>query len=237
MDKVLRCIVIDDEEGAHLVLEHYLKLMKNIELKASFFNAIQAMAYIYENPVDLIFLDINMPGLTGLEMLQVMSNPPLVILTTAYKEYALEGYRYRVVDYLVKPFDFPRFMAAIDNVFSRLGTKDNNGTSLKPPPLSHLTLRVDGDMIKVALREITHIQSMGNYVKVFAGRSVYISQVTTSEMEQKLEKTDFLRIHKSYIVGLSHISKITGAQVILANGAILPIGSTYRRELLERFQS
>lgn len=240
MDNLLRCIIVDDEEGAHLVLGHYLKLLQNIELKASFFNAIEAMTYLYEHPVDVMFLDINMPGLSGMEMLQAMSNPPLIVLTTAYKEFALESYKYRVVDYLVKPFDFPRFMAAMDNVFSRFTPRrvqEAKQPNEKPAQVSvYLMLKVDGNIVKLTLDHVTHIQSWGNYVKVYTDQTTYISPVTTTEMELKLDRKRFLRIHKSFIVGLQHISKITGGQVELNDGTVLPIGNTYRRELLEHFQ-
>lgn len=239
MSKILKCLIIDDEEGAHLVLRHYIKDLKQLQLKESFYNPVEAMDYMYANPVDLIFLDINMPGMSGLQMLKALRNPPLVILTTAYKEYALESYEYRVVDYLVKPFDLARFMAAIENVFSRLpqhveSSKAPESELILQEPF--IILKVDGNVIKVSYNEITHIQSWGNYVKVFTTNSYYLSPTTTAETEQKLDKKLFMRIHKSYIVALKHISKISGGQVELDTGIVLPIGNTYRRELLEYFQ-
>lgn len=239
MSKILKCIIIDDEEGAHLVLRHYIKDLKQLQLKESFYNPVEAMDYMYGNPVDLVFLDINMPGMNGLQMLKALRNPPLVILTTAYKEYALESYEYRVVDYLVKPFDLARFMAAIENVFSRLPqpsiTSENPESNLilQEP---FIILKVDGDVIKVSYNVITHIQSWGNYVKVFTTNGHYLSPTTTTDTEQKLDKKLFMRIHKSYIVALKRISRISGGQVELDTGLVLPIGNTYRRELLEYFQ-
>ncbi|MDR2282267.1 MAG: LytTR family DNA-binding domain-containing protein [Sphingobacterium sp.] len=238
MGKVLKCIIIDDEEGAHLVLRHYIKDLKQLQLEASFYNPVEAMDYMYRNPVDLIFLDINMPGMTGLQMLKALNNPPLVILTTAYTEYALESYEYRVVDYLVKPFDMARFMAAMDNVFNRFRSIANPSDvkdSAQTPEVSSLILKVDGDIIKVLFRDIVHIQSWGNYVKVFTDEGHYLSAITTSEIEQKLDKKLFIRVHKSHIVSLGRIRKISGGQLELGNGTILPIGNTYKRELLEAF--
>ncbi|ATL43466.1 LytTR family DNA-binding domain-containing protein [Elizabethkingia sp. HX WHF] len=239
MSKILKCIIIDDEEGAHLVLRHYIKDLKQLQLKESFYNPVEAMDYMYANSVDLVFLDINMPGMSGLQMLKALRNPPLVILTTAYKEYALESYEYRVVDYLVKPFDLARFMAAIENVFSRFpqpSTTSENQVSNLISQESFIVLKVDGNVIKVSYDEITHIQSWGNYVKVFTTIGYYLSPTTTTETEQKLDKKLFMRIHKSYIIALKRISKISGGQVELDTGLILPIGNTYRRELLEYFQ-
>ncbi|WP_413511752.1 LytR/AlgR family response regulator transcription factor [Myroides odoratus] len=248
MRKILKCIIIDDEEGAHLVLRHYIHELKQLDLQKSFYNPIEAMDYMYHTPVDLIFLDINMPGITGLQMLKALKNPPLVILTTAYKEYALESYEYRVVDYLVKPFDLARFMVAIDHVFSRFTpiettAKTPHTDSILPiAPVaqieepSSIVLRVDGDVVKFQYSEITHIQSWGNYIKVFTADKTYLSAITTSEIEKKLDRKLFLRIHKSHIIALSQIKKISGGQVELESGIILPIGSTYKRELLDAFK-
>ncbi|AQW96724.1 MULTISPECIES: LytR/AlgR family response regulator transcription factor [Elizabethkingia] len=239
MSKILKCIIIDDEEGAHLVLRHYIKDLKQLQLKESFYNPVEAMDYMYANPVDLVFLDINMPGMSGLQMLKALHNPPLVILTTAYKEYALESYEYRVVDYLVKPFDLARFMAAIENVFSRFPKLVESSENLVNNLISKepfIILKVDGHVIKVNYNEITHIQSWGNYIKVFTTNGYFLSPTTTTETEQKLDKKLFMRIHKSYIIALKRISKISGGQVELDTGLILPVGNTYRRSLLEYFQ-
>ncbi len=238
MTTPLNCIIVDDEAGAHLVLDHYLKSFSSLTLSASFYNAIEAMEYIHSQPVDLIFLDINMPGVSGMDMLEAMPDPPLVVLTTAYSEYALQSYRYQVVDYLVKPIDLPRFTAAIHKVFRRyrpLTPAQQEGNTTAPPP-SSLMLKVDGEVIRVQLDSITHIQSWGNYVKVYTEQQVYLSPVTTTEIEQKLDKLGFKRIHKSYIISLQHIQKVTHGEVHLHSGVILPVGNTYRRELMEYFR-
>ncbi|HWV74727.1 MAG TPA: LytTR family DNA-binding domain-containing protein [Pseudosphingobacterium sp.] len=235
--KPLRTIIIDDEEGAHLVLEHYLKGLSTITLVGSFYNAIEAMDYIYRNPVDLAFLDINMPGLSGMEMLAALSFPPQFVLTTAHKEYALESYQYQVVDYLVKPIEFPRFLAAIDKVLLRFkppaySFEANGGVPAHP---DFLMIRVDKDIVKVPLNEISYIQSLGNYVKVYTDSTTYVTPITTTEIEHNLQGAPFKRIHKSYIVALGKIKRISGGQVHLENDVVLPIGITFRRELLEQF--
>jgi DNA-binding LytR/AlgR family response regulator len=228
----IRCIIIDDEEGAHLVLEHFLRDINSLVLARTFFNAVEAMDYIYKNPVDLIFLDINMPGLSGMEMLEAMSNPPLVVLTTAHSEFALEGYKYQVVDYLLKPIAFPKFLAAVDKVISRF----KPAVVAAPATVDFLMLKVEGDILKVMLNTISHVQSWGNYVKVHTDRGTYLSPATTMEIEEKLDKKYFKRIHKSYIVALDRIERITGAQAHLKNDVVLPIGNTFRRELLDHFR-
>ncbi|WP_419487502.1 LytR/AlgR family response regulator transcription factor [Chryseobacterium bernardetii] len=232
----LNCIIIDDEEGAHRVLEHFISQLSHLKLNKSFYTAVEAMEYLYSNQVDLMFLDINMPGLTGMEMLEAMSNKPFVILTTAYKEYALESYKYDVVDYLVKPFDFKTFLSAIDKVINRLGTskrtleQPNNNTD-------HIVLKVDNEIIKLDFGSIYYTQSYGNYVKFFTAEKMYLSQITTQEVESKLDPRLFVRIHKSYLVALKEISKIAGGELSLKNGTVLPIGKFYKKNVIDRMKN
>lgn len=237
MIKNLSCIIVDDEEGAHLIIRHYLQNLKHINISGSFYNALEALEYLHRQPVDLMFLDINMPGLNGLQMLKALSSPPLVILTTAYKKHALESYEYRVVDYLVKPFEFQRFIQALDNAFSRLAPTSHpvtaNNNSDTP---SSVVLKVDSSLIRVYSDEIIYIQSYGNYIKLYTDRETYLSPITTMEIEQKLDHHTFQRVHKSFIVSVSKIRKLTGGQLQMEGGAIIPIGNTYRRELMERMK-
>lgn len=232
MDR-LKCIIVDDEEGAHLVMNHYLQQLGSLELVGQFYNAVQTMDFLYRNKVDLIFLDINMPGISGLQMLEAMSHRPLVVLTTAYKEHALEGYRYEVVDYLVKPFDFATFLSAIDKIQNRLLLRHTDNGAV-PRINDHLMLKVDGSFHRIDFSDISYIQSFGNYIKVFTPHRMYMSQITTQEVESKLDGSVFMRIHKSYIVALSKLNKINGNQAFIEGGIILPVGNTYRRELLQR---
>lgn len=232
----LNCIIIDDEEGAHRVLEHFISQLSHLKLNKSFYTAVEAMEYLYSNKVDLMFLDINMPGLTGMEMLEAMSNKPFVILTTAYKEYALESYKYDVVDYLVKPFDFKTFLSAIDKVINRLGTSKR--TSEQPNnDTDHIVLKVDNEIIKLDFDSIYYTQSYGNYVKFFTAEKMYLSQITTQEVESKLDPRLFVRIHKSYLVALKEISKIAGGELSLKNGTVLPIGKFYKKNVIDRMKN
>lgn len=232
--KKLNCIIVDDEEGAHRVLEHFIAQSTYLNLSGSFFTAIDAMDYVYKNHIDLIFLDINMPGLSGMEMLEAMSKRPFVILTTAYKEFALESYQYDVCDYLVKPFDFKRFLSAIDKVINRMGIIKHlfSENDLENP--EHIILKVDGGVVKVTFDEIRYTQSCGNYVKFFTQEKMLLSQITTQEVEKKLNDKLFIRIHKSHLVALVEISKISGGQVSLRDGTILPLGNFYKKNVIDR---
>lgn len=239
----LNCIIVDDEEGAHRVLEHFISQLKQLQLNGSFYTAVEAIEYVYNHQVDVMFLDINMPGLTGMEMLEAMSNKPFVILTTAYKEYALESYKYDVVDYLVKPFDFKTFLSAIDKIINRLGKNKRaldqtvNKTDQSIPKADHLVLKVDNEIVKLDFSTIYYTQSYGNYVKFFTAEKMYMSQITTQEVENKLDPDLFVRIHKSYLIALKEISKIAGGELSLKNGTVLPIGKFYKKNVIERMKS
>ena len=228
---IFRCIIVDDEEGAHRVLEHFIGQIKFLETTASFYTAVDAMGFLYKEKVDLVFLDINMPGLNGMEMLEAMSNRPFVILTTAYKEFALESYKYDVVDYLVKPFDFKRFVSSIDKTLNRIGLKQGNMKT--PAKDDYIVLKVEGDIMKLRFDSILYTQSYGNYVKFFTREGMFLSQITTTEVENKLDQRFFVRVHKSFIVAVKEISKISGGQLLIFDGTILPIGNLYRKTLTE----
>lgn len=237
MHKQLRCIIIDDEEGTHLVIQHYIQNITTLQLVASFYNAIEAMDYLHNNVVDVAFLDINMPGMTGLEMLDAMSRPPFVVLTTAYSEYALASYNYSVVvDYLVKPISLPRFMACVDKVLSRFRVPHTSTAMSIPDQINHLIIKTDGQIVKVNFEAIVFIQSWGNYIKIHTDTSVYVTAMTTQEVEEKLNKSRFKRIHKSYIVAINRLQSIEGNQAYLSTGISIPIGNIYRRELLVFFR-
>lgn len=234
LTKPLDCIIIDDEDGAHLVMESHLQGLKALNLCGNFYNAKDALDYMYKNHVDLIFLDINMPGLSGIEMLKAMSQPPLTILTTAYSQYALESYDYEVVDYLVKPISLPRFLVAVDRAIYRfrgISPVAQENTLTTAPKL--LTLKVDHGYLRLEQREIDYVQSWGNYVKVFVNGQMMLGSMTTSEIENKLDDIKFLRIHKSYIVALDRIQRVKGNEAQLIGGTFLPIGTVYRKRLLE----
>ena len=228
MNTPKKCIIVDDEPAAHYVLVNYIQKNPQLELAAQFYNGIEAMTFLRENKVDLMFLDIDMPEITGLELLKIIPSSPKTILTTAYSEFALESYDYGVIDYLLKPIYFPRFLKAIDRFFS-METQDQKMVN---PSLQTISVKVDGFFMDIELSNLLYAQSFGNYVKLFTKTRTYLASTTTNEIQSTLPDSLFMRIHKSYIVALDKIDAIEKDFVVI-NKVNLPIGITYRRELLE----
>lgn len=236
--KSLKCIIVDDECGAHMVLKHYISQIDKLELTGSCENALEAINLMHSIRVDLMFLDINMPQMSGLEMLSTLKNRPLVIFTTAHSDYALESYAYDVVDYLLKPIQFTRFLKAIDKAFYHYGLGLPDKTVNTPPSAQYETsivIRVDGDWLRIEMEEIKYAQSWGNYVKIFTDTQTYLTALTLSELDQRLPHSQFIRVHKSYLVSLKRITRISG-NALFINDISLPVGLTYRRELIEHFK-
>lgn len=228
----LKCIIVEDETPAQEVLKQYIAAVSSLELAGAFFTASDAIAFLHENRADLIFLDINMPVLSGMEFLRVLPDPPAVIITTAYTDYALEGYEYNVADYLLKPIRYERFLKAVNKVIDAART-----SSPLPEPAAlaqFLFVREDHTVHKIDFGTLQYVQAMGNYLRIFvSGQKPIITRSTLTEIEAQLPEQQFLRIHKSYIVALAAIEKITYNQVHIA-GTVIPVGTTYRQEVLKK---
>ncbi|RZK10837.1 MAG: response regulator transcription factor [Flavobacterium sp.] len=229
MNTPKKCIIVDDEPAAHYVLVNYIQKNPQLELVSQFYNGIEAMTYLRENKVDLMFLDIDMPEITGLELLKIIPNPPKTILTTAYSEFALESYDYGVIDYLLKPIYFPRFLKAIDRFFSMDTTSE---MKKDVESIATISVKIDGFFMDLELSNLLYAQSFGNYVKLFTKTRTYLASTTTNEIQNSLPENLFMRIHKSYIVALDKIEGIEKDFVVISK-VNLPIGITYKRELLE----
>ena len=229
MNTPKKCIIVDDEPAAHYVLVNYIQKNPQLELVGQFYNGIEAMTFLRENKIDLMFLDIDMPEITGLELLKIIPNPPKTILTTAYSEFALESYDYGVIDYLLKPIYFPRFLKAIDRFFSMDNTLEVKTSN---ESIATISVKVDGFFMDIELSNLLYAQSFGNYVKLFTKTRTYPASTTTNEIQNSLPENLFMRIHKSYIVALDKIDTIEKDFVVI-NKISLPIGITFKRELLE----
>ena len=222
----MKCLIVDDEPLSLDVLEKYIMDIPGLELVGRCLDAFAAMSMIKEKEVDLVFLDINMPKLSGINMLKTMDQYPEIIFTTAYPEYAVEGFELDVLDYLVKPISFARFVKSIEKAKRKL---QSNKDEVTVP--SFIMVKSNKRLYKVAHADILYIQSMGDFVKIHTPEKVYISSDTLKNIETQLPQKLFLRTHKSYIISLESVKYLDGNQVIIGKET-LPIGFTYKEALL-----
>ena len=220
-------IIIDDEPLAHDIIENYCSMIPNLELKKNCYSAIEAMFYLSEHKVDFMFLDIKMPKLKGFDFLRTLANPPKVIVTTAYKEYAIEGYELNVVDYLLKPFSFERMLTAVNKVITTKETPTEISRTHETDT-ERFFIKTDKKHVQINLADILFIEAYGNYCKIhLSDGETLVNHDKISNFETLLPKTSFLRVHKSYIVAVAKISSIEGNRIHLSNQTV-PIGQTYK---------
>ena len=232
----IRCLIVDDEPLAARLISSYIQQVPGLEITGVCNNAIDAFTVLREQKVDLLFLDIKMPKLLGTDFLRSVSNPPKVILITAYRDYALDGYELDIVDYLLKPVSFTRFMKAVskatklislDNNFSSINTEYNNNKD------SFLYFKIDKERQKVLLVEILFIESSKEYVKLhLEDRKSLLVKQGISSLEKLLSPHRFLRVHRSFIVAIEKISSYSPTYITIGNNKI-PIGRLYKNEVLE----
>lgn len=232
--QILKCLIIDDEPPAREIIRNYINELPVLEFAGECGNALQSISFLQQNLVDLIFLDIKMPQMNGNEFLKTIKNPPPVIFTTAHIDYAIEGYELDVVDYLLKPIKFDRFVKAVNKAFS---LKGQNMTDEKSSPNTGLTegfvyFRCDRKMVKVMLNDILYIESMKDYVKIFTPGETIITKLPLNSVQTMLPEKEFLRTHRSYIVSLSKIKSYTH-ELVEINKSEIPIGKLYRSEVIE----
>ena len=220
----IRCIIIEDEPLAVKVLTDYISEIPFLDLKGTFKDAILAIDFLRDNTVDLILLDIHLPKLKGMDFLRTLTNPPAVIVTTAYHEYAVEGFNLNVTDYLLKPFGFERFLVAINKVKSVTAeTSITEGSESK----KYLFLNVQKKKVKIFLDDIVYIESQREYIKIVTTRKEYISKMSTNEVEALLPGKLFRRVHRSFIISIDKIESYT-SEIIEVNGVSIPIGRGYK---------
>jgi two-component system, LytTR family, response regulator len=225
---MLRCLAIDDEPLALELLEDNISKVPFLQLVAKCSNPIEAMKVLQEQAVDLIFLDIQMPGLTGLQFLQSLTNRPMAILVTAYEKYALEGYNLDVVDYLVKPVSLERFIRACNKAWELFQLRNKSTTTTENNP-GYIFVNVDYSLLKVVVADITWIEGLKDYIKINLKSSSkpVITRMSMKAMEEQLSASDFIRIHKSFIVSKEHITAVRKSSVFIGTME-LPISDNYR---------
>ena len=229
---MIKYLIIDDEPMAHDIVKGYSDMLPHMQLMKHCYDALEALDYLRENAVDLIFLDLNMPKLKGFDFLKTLSNPPKVIVTTAYKEHALEGYELEITDYLLKPFSFERFLKAVNKavqVNESIPSKRKHDAHVKA---EHIFLYSDKRHIQVKLEDIQYVEAAGNYAKVIMKDSSILVREKISDMLEKLSTEHFIQVHKSFIVAKAFISSVEGNRILISD-KIIPIGKLYKSNVLE----
>lgn len=220
----IRCIIVEDEPLAVKVLAGYIAQLPFLNLQGAFKDAILATEYLRDHPVDLIFLDIHLPKLKGMAFLKTLAAPPAVIVTTAYHQYAVEGFNLNVTDYLLKPFEFERFLVAVNKVKTAQAT---TRPVQEDRAKDFIFLNVQKKKVKILFSEIAYIESQREYIRIVTPRKEYLSKMSTHEIESLLPADLFKRIHRSFIVSIDKIESYT-AEVVEVNGVAIPIGRGYR---------
>jgi DNA-binding LytR/AlgR family response regulator len=225
----IKCIVIEDEPLAVKILSDYIAQVPFLQLQATFKDAILATDFLRDNHTDLIFLDIHLPKLKGMAFLKMLTHPPSVIITTAYHQYAVEGFDLNVTDYLLKPFDFERFLVAVTKV--KKAQKEKQEPDDRREIKDYLFLNVQKKKVKILFSDIVYIESQREYIRIITTKNEYISKMSTHEIETLLPANLFKRIHRSFIVSINRIESYT-AEMVEVNGVSIPIGRGYR-EVIE----
>ncbi|HYQ56906.1 MAG TPA: LytTR family DNA-binding domain-containing protein [Draconibacterium sp.] len=237
MTKKIRCIIVDDEPMAREILESHLRKIETIKIVALCKNAIEAFNVISSEPVDLVFLDINMPEISGLSFARSINNAVKVIFTTAYREYAVDGFDLQAVDYLLKPISFGRLMQSINKYLSENQQVDfEEPASIQPEKSESIFVRSDRKMIKINFLEILYIESLADYIKIHLVDKTIVTRETISSIEAKLPQQDFLRVHRSFIVALNAIDSFT-AELVEIGKKQIPVSRSYKDGVLNKLNS
>ncbi|MBA6151189.1 LytR/AlgR family response regulator transcription factor [Gelidibacter maritimus] len=228
----IKCLIIDDEPLAISVIETHLKNFDYIEIVETFTNPLSAYRVLEKEKIDLIFLDINMPQLTGFAFIENLSYKPLIVITTAYREYAVKSFELNILDYLVKPIPFNRFLKTINKVYQHVyHSTSKTDSSLQQEP--HIFLRVNKKLIKTNLNDILYIESLKDYIKVITVIGDYVVHKSLTAITEELPQSNFMRIHRSYTISINKIDALEGNTVEISNRKI-PIGRNYTKQVKER---
>lgn len=224
--RILKCIIVEDEPNAQKLLQQYISKVPFLSLQHCCYDGLEALEYIKTNHVDLLFLDINMPELTGMDLAGFLSADQKIIFTTAYSEYALESYNYHTIDYLLKPIVFRRFMQAMLKVQQIMNINENE-SAITTSPADDLFIKSGREMIKISMRDILYIEGLKEYVAICTKDRRIVTYKRMKELEESLS-FPFVRVHNSYIINSDHIEKIGQTEVYI-NKQLIPIGQTYRK--------
>jgi len=233
-----KCLIIDDEPLARDLIRNHIEKLDNFEIVAECGDAMKALQELRDHKIDLMFMDIQMPQITGLEFLKILKNPPKVIITTAYREYALDGFELDVVDYLLKPITFERFLKSVNKYYQVSREEEPVSAPVSEVIQSDedfIYVKENKRVIKVNLSDILYVEGLSEYVQIFTDKKKIVTKTTMTSLEEKLPSDGFLRIHKSFIVSMSRIEAFT-ASTIEVPGKELPIGRSYKSAVLNALQ-
>jgi DNA-binding LytR/AlgR family response regulator len=232
--QVYNCIIVEDEPLAAEVLQDYINQVPFLKLAAVCTDAIYAIEILRKEKIDLIFLDIHLPKLKGLDFIKTLKDPPHIIITTAYHEYALKGYEYNVLDYLLKPIEFSRFLMAV-NKLKQTQSSETEQQLVKNEERKSLFFNVNKKKIKIFLDEILYIESLKEYIRIITSTTTLITKFQLGQIDELLSQDNFLRIHRSYIVAKDKIDAFTATDVEI-NSKQIPIGRSYKEQVLSQLQ-
>jgi DNA-binding LytR/AlgR family response regulator len=234
----LRCYIVDDEESAISVLTHYISQTPYLELVGSNLDPVDALAELQKLEIDLVFLDIHMPKISGLDVVKILGNKVKVIMTTAYSEYAMQGFELEVSDYLLKPIPYDRFLKSTQKVLDAMLPKVADAKPVAAAPSTpveesdndfiFVKTESKGKFLKINFKDIAYVEGLKNYVSIFVDNERIITLLTMKELEERLEGKGFIRVHKSYIVALNRIKGVDGNQILIGGKLYVPLGDSYR---------
>lgn len=231
---MIRCLLVDDEPIALRVLRSHLEKIGDVEVVASCTNPLEALRIAGDNDVDLIFLDIEMPELSGIGFVESLTAPPLFVFTTAHRNYAVQGFELEAVDYLLKPIGFPRLHRAVERyrwlTAAKEGVPEGIGTDASP---AHINVRVDRRTVRIDVRDIAYAESLRDYVIIHTRSDRYMTKLRLTDLAAELEPHGFVRLHRSYVAPVARIESFTSTEVQIGD-AVLPISRSYRRDVLDR---
>lgn len=234
----MKCMIVEDEKPAVAVLKSHISAFQDLEVLHVYHNAMDALIALQKNKIDILFLDLNLPHMSGLDLLSTLTEPPAVILTTAHREYALESYQFDVIDYLLKPISFDLFARSIAKVYKQKSLKEpiQINREIQPEislePL-HIYVKIDREFVKIVLRDILYIESIKNHVRIITSTQSYITLSTLASVQERLPDKQFVRIHRSYIISLSRLEKFSLTNVVIHNKT-LPIGGFYKQSFMSK---
>lgn len=229
---MIKCLIVDDEPLAREAIRVYIEKLPELEIVTECENALQAMSFLRRKHIDLIFLDIEMPEISGIEFLQMLKAVPGVIFTTAYRNYAVEAFDLDVIDYLLKPISFDRFVAAINKYFERTNKPVHTKAELKEDTVKYLNVKADRKTYKIDINTILYIESLKDYVKIVCENKTLLTHDSLSNLEEYLAESGFIRIHRSYLLAINKINSFDAESVFLKNKE-LPISRTYKKSVLK----